>query len=106
MTICTLKHPRKSYPKFLFSGLHESRPVIHEICVARDVFVEVVGDGDNGCYDWVIRKEGKITQHSDDGYGEASLALRDGLLVYHTGGSSGQELLDQWVQAQCTEERC
>lgn len=110
MTICTPKRPLINYPRFNYSGLNEQRPVIHTVETCGDR-IEVVGDGDNGCYEWVIWQREKvgavhrITQHSDDGYGCSGIALRDGLIVYHGGAADGDELLDQWVQAQ-RKEHC
>lgn len=45
--------------------------------------VIVVGDGDNGMYEWLIwdAKAGLILSHSDAGYGAPEWALRDGLIA-------------------------
>lgn len=43
----------------------------------------VVGDVANACYEWVIEKQGKIVAHSNVGYGDSSIALRDGLIAYY-----------------------
>lgn len=49
-------------------------------------FVDVVGDGANGSYEFVIRREdGSIENLSDVGYGSPEIALRDGLILYTTG---------------------
>lgn len=45
-------------------------------------FVCVVGDRDNGWYDWVIETR-KTVECSHAQYGESSVALRDGLIAYH-----------------------
>ena len=40
----------------------------------------VVGDPDNGAYEWVhVDDNGQLQRHSDQGYGIAEIALRDGL---------------------------
>jgi hypothetical protein len=39
----------------------------------------VFGDGDNGAYEWFIWRAGELT-HSDKGYGQTDIALRDVLL--------------------------
>lgn len=43
----------------------------------------VIGDLANASYEWVIEGHGKICAHSNDGYGDTSVALRDGLIAYH-----------------------
>lgn len=45
-------------------------------------FVEVVGDPDNASYEWLIRRGDKVLEHSNCGYGMASIALRDGLVKH------------------------
>lgn len=45
--------------------------------------VWVVGDPDNGAYEWVLVKDGQAERHSDFGYGQSSIALRDGLIAVH-----------------------
>lgn len=40
----------------------------------------VIGDPENGCYEWVhVGDDGKLGRHSDCGYGICEVALRDGL---------------------------
>lgn len=34
-------------------------------------------------YEWILEERGKIVAHSNDGYGQFSVALRDGLIAYH-----------------------
>ena len=68
--------------------LHYTPPVrtVHTIDVDYgDVTVEVFGDPENGAYEWLIRRDGKIEKHSDCGYGQAAIALRDGLNAYFNG---------------------
>lgn len=45
--------------------------------------VLVVGDPNNASYEWVILSDNCITAHSDSGYGQATVALRDGLVALH-----------------------
>jgi hypothetical protein len=47
-----------------------------------DYCVEVIGDPDNGSYEWLIRCGDEAMKHSDCGYGMASIALRDGLIEH------------------------
>lgn len=48
-----------------------------------DDVLEVVGDPDNACYEWVIAAGDRIKRYSDCGYGCSALALRDGLIAYY-----------------------
>jgi len=48
-----------------------------------DTFVEVIGDGDNGCYEWIIRDGDEIVEYSNIGWGDMTTPLRDALCVYH-----------------------
>jgi hypothetical protein len=43
----------------------------------------IVGQPENGAYEWVIVVHDKVEGHSDVGYGQRSIALRDGLIAYH-----------------------
>lgn len=54
-----------------------------------DDWVEVIGDPDGGGYEWVIRKGGKIVQHSDCGYGSTFIAMHDGMAAYESLPDSG-----------------
>jgi hypothetical protein len=68
-------------PRFNYTT---NKAVMHSIEVGMsDSYVEVVGDPDNGSYEWIIRKPEGITEHSDCGYGITSVALRDGLIAYY-----------------------
>lgn len=56
---------------------------IFEIPCGIDDAVIVVGDPDNAAYEWVIHRFGVgVLAHSDDAYGAAEVALRDGLTKY------------------------
>lgn len=45
--------------------------------------VIVIGDPNNASYEWAIIIDDRVTSHSDAGYGQASIALRDGLNALH-----------------------
>lgn len=47
-------------------------------CFQVDIkkWVGVIGDGANGCYEYFVWHDGKLT-HSNDGYGSTDIALRD-----------------------------
>lgn len=76
------KSPHPGMPRLRYSSLSATRPVLDRVSLDRGESLEVIGDGDNGCYEWLIRKDGLVVEHSDCGYGRSILALRDGLLVY------------------------
>ncbi|CAD0363797.1 hypothetical protein VDR70_008230 [Xanthomonas campestris pv. campestris] len=42
----------------------------------------VIGDMANASYEWVIEAHGQVLAHSNDGYGDTSIALRDGLIAF------------------------
>jgi hypothetical protein len=56
--------------------------VVHDICVSDTHHVLVVGDPDNGSYEWVLEEADSVT-FSNSGYGCSDIALRDGLIAYH-----------------------
>lgn len=56
---------------------------VHSFEIFPRSFVRVIGDPDNGAYEWVIVECGKVTSHSDCAYGQSTIALRDGLTEYH-----------------------
>jgi hypothetical protein len=64
-------------PHFKYTG---DSVVVTSIDVDMDAEVLVVA---GNCYEWVIINHGKIEHHSDCGYGQASIALRDGLIAFH-----------------------
>lgn len=45
--------------------------------------LKVIGDRSNGCYEWIIEPCLAADMHSDCGYGQPDIALRDGLIAYH-----------------------
>lgn len=67
------------YPRFAYSRVtHE----LYRVDVDLENQVVIVGDPDNGCYEWMIRTPQGIERHSDVGYGDSAIAMRDGLIAY------------------------
>lgn len=58
------------------------RLVIHSIPVGVLDHVDVVGDPEMACYEWVVLRDHQVATHSDAGYGSPEAALRDGLIKY------------------------
>lgn len=56
--------------------------VLYHLPGSEGYSVSVVGDPDNGAYEWVVLIGGKL-KHSNCGYGDADIALRDGLIEMH-----------------------
>jgi hypothetical protein len=56
--------------------------VIHHLPMSCGYSVSVVGNPGWASYEWVIERSGKV-EHSDCGYGDADIALRDGLIAMH-----------------------
>lgn len=56
--------------------------VLHHLPMSPGYSVKVVGNPANGSYEWVVERNGKLT-HSDCGYGDSDIALRDGLIEMH-----------------------
>lgn len=52
----------------------------------------VIGDLDNACYEWAIEASGTIIANSNCGYGETSIALRDGLIAFHGLGDQTEQV--------------
>ncbi len=67
-------------PHFQYTGDAE---VLMSIDVDMDAELLIVGQPENGSYAWVIVNHGAIENHSDCGYGQKSIALRDGLIAFH-----------------------
>lgn len=64
--------------------LKYTEPRAEIFCVPVDGgIITVIGDPDNGAYEWCLVEHGVITEHSDCGYGMATVALRDGMIAYH-----------------------
>lgn len=78
--------PAFRMPIFKYTG---EAKVLLRIDVDLYAEVIVVGQPENGAYEWVIVSEraiagvGIVERHSDCGYGQMSIALRDGLIAYH-----------------------
>lgn len=56
--------------------------VIHHLPGSAGYAVWVVGNPGNASYEWVIER-GEKMEHSDGGYGDSDVALRDGLIAMH-----------------------
>ena len=54
----------------------------YDIPVGDETFVKVVGDDGMIWYDWIIYRGEAVIDYSDKGYGQAAIALRDGLIAY------------------------
>ncbi len=73
--------PAANLPRFRYSASDERCLVLYAINVNVDDWLEVVGDPDNGGYEWVWRsKDGAVKKNSDCGYGSTGIAMRDGLI--------------------------
>lgn len=75
---------------YLNARMKYSEPlkVLYEVSVDMNVTLLVVGDPDNGGYEWVIvdnddTTKPQPTRYSNLGYGMSCDALRDGLIAYH-----------------------
>jgi hypothetical protein len=92
-------------PELNYTGPREYVRLLYRKCVGMADWVEVIGDPDNGCYEWVIRNEaGKIVEYSNSGYGSTETALRDGIAAYYHEPSVGEtrdmaNILRKLVQA-------
>lgn len=67
-------------PHFKYTG---DAVILMSIDVDMGAEVLIVGQPQNAAYEWVIVNHGKIESHSDCGYGQKTIALRDGLIAYH-----------------------
>lgn len=56
--------------------------------------LEVFGDPDSACYEWLLRAGDTVLKHSDCGYGIPGIALRDGLLAYYGQPTSARSVID------------
>lgn len=62
----------------------DNRKTLHSVSVDMTRTLDVVGDPNNGSYEWLIRNgEKTVEAHSNCGYGSPDIALRDGLIYYH-----------------------
>jgi len=71
-----MKHENLQPTQFHYIKLNETES-IYNIQFDLEGFVEIIGDGSG--YEWLIWEEGVLTTHSNVGYGESAMALRDGL---------------------------
>lgn len=70
-----IHHLRYTEPRHLFARID-----LYGYVPESERFLLVVGDGDNGAYEWALCNEaGKVAKHSDEGFGGAVMALRAGL---------------------------
>lgn len=70
-----IHHLRYTEPKYLYARIDLGGYVPD-----AERFLIVVGDGDNGTYEWALCSEaGKVARHSDHGWGGAVMALQAGL---------------------------
>jgi hypothetical protein len=76
--------PKFRMPIFKYTG---EAKVLMSVNVDMQAEIFIVGQPENGAYEWVIVNEivggYTVEQHSDCGYGQRSIALRDGLIAYH-----------------------
>lgn len=70
-------------PRFRYTAASGS--VLHSIPLGMQDRVDVVGDPENVCYEWVIFRAGQEAEHSDAAYGSPEAALRDGLSAWLDG---------------------
>ena len=57
--------------------------ILEAVDLEQDRVLFVIGDPDNGSYEWMIVGPGDvICGHSDEGYGIPSIALMNGLVAY------------------------
>jgi hypothetical protein len=75
-----------AYPRFRYTGTPDT--VFRSILVDADTFVEVVGQDGFAAYEWILRRGSSVLEHSDCGYGDATIALRDGLINYDPHGAA------------------
>ena len=64
--------------------LHYTDPahlrIVYGVRVDSSTTVRVIGDPESACYEWIIDYAGHA-DHSDSAYGDATIALRDGLIA-------------------------
>lgn len=59
--------------------------VLHELPLAPEIILRVIGDPENGGYEWVIESVAtneRELESSNCGYGQSAIALRDGLIAF------------------------
>lgn len=80
----TIRRPiSPEFLHFKYTANDEHRKTLHHIDIDMTRTLEVVGDPEMGCYEWMILEGGNVLAHSDCGYGSPDIALRDGLIYYH-----------------------
>ena len=76
---------KPAHQRFLKHRLHYAVPekILEAVDLEVDRTLFVIGDPDNGQYEWMIVGPGDvICGHSDMGYGIPSVALMNGLVTY------------------------
>lgn len=81
---------RKEIPANILTKLrtltHTSpKCALHELHVAPEIILRVIGDPENGAYEWVIESVATNQcelEFSNCGYGQSAIALRDGLIAF------------------------
>jgi hypothetical protein len=56
--------------------------VLHEFDLGDEFTLRVIGDPDNGGYEWVIESPASELKFSDCAYGQSAIALLDGLVAF------------------------
>ena len=78
-----MNYPRYTGPKLTLHYTDaDDLSVLHHIPMRTGCSIRVIGNPDNGAYEWLVEREGRL-EHSDCGYGDSDIALRDGLIVLH-----------------------
>lgn len=67
-------------PKFDFIEPLESY-TIESVHLGDGVRVEVFGNPNVIAYEWILHRDHRIENHSNKGYGNVGVALRDGLIA-------------------------
>ena len=64
--------------------------ILHELEIEDGYFIRVIGDPDNGAYEWLIERpkptpytNRPAVEFSNCGYGISEVAFRDGLIAYY-----------------------
>lgn len=66
--------------KIKWEYTNEKKAVMINLQLLYSLAVEVWGDRNNGCYEWIIRgDDGEAIAFSNDGYGQSGLAMLEGL---------------------------
>ena len=58
--------------------------VVKRLPMNHGFSVAVIGDRDNGLYEWVLEKNGDVFRHSNDGFFEWDRAMVKGIRLYQS----------------------